>query len=98
MLTGLSTVATRRIPPRFCVCASAARGPMAAPAASPAVPASHCRRVNPSCVSFRSLIARPSPGLLLDRLGGQLNDAVFDHEAHVAHRLDVLQRIALHPD
>src|SRR4051812_41748220 len=87
MLTGLSTLATRRMPPRLgWPCARAARGRASMPAPAPAAaPVSHCRRV--SCGPLRSLIVVPP-----------LNRPVLHDEAHTPHRLDVLQRVTVDRD
>src|SRR6266581_2871319 len=112
MFTGLSTVATRRMPPRLgCPCAHAGR-PVTptppieaspAPAASPPTRDSHSRRVlrSQSAVRSRSAISRSSPISAVPPVVVRrdvLDTAVLHDEAHPAERLDVGQRVALDRD
>src|SRR4030095_1859929 len=113
MLTGLSTVATRSVPPRLGVppWAHAARrtpGATSEPrvaAAAPPVCVSHSRRVVSRIVDFSFLVwgARaplPPP----QRSSGwravrtAVDDSVFHDEADVPEGVDVLQRVAVDRD
>src|SRR5688572_8967711 len=87
MFTGLSTVATRRIPPRLGgPCARAARGAPSIPTPVPAAATvSHCRRVR--WLVLRSLMLVPP-----------LDHAILHHQPHAAHRRDVLHRVAVDRD
>ena len=98
MFTGLSTVATRRVPPRLGLpWAKAVRTPGAVMVPTPAAaPASHSRRLRPMGASGRwvpliSLIAGSSRRLR--RRWSRLH-----HGRHAVQRAHVLQRVAVHRD
>src|SRR4029453_4817882 len=119
MFTGLSTVATRRVPPRLgWPCAQAGRctpgptsEPTPAPAARPPTLLSHSRRVLPvlsliagsSCLSWGGeraplLPQAPPPHCLLASLVVPASHSALHDQAHLAERLDVRERVALHRD
>src|SRR5687767_3094594 len=102
MFTGLSTVATRRVPPRLgWPCAQAGRStpgptrePSPAPAASPPIRRSHSRRVLwvQSAPRVWSVIARSSFLCSFAVAPMVVDHAVLHDEAHLAERLDVRER------